>query len=409
MFEVLLTKLTHEMESAVIVEWLKADGDLVEKGEPLVRVETDKATMDMEADAAGRLAGITVEAGQTVPVGTRLAYLLGDGESLPVDTSPTRPVDTPPTQPTAAAAKATRSPNAPPTPDNRSRPTPVAADDSPRSGGRVVATPIARRLAREHGVDLTQLYGTGPDGRIVEADVRAHVMAVGEGAPAAPPLAGYRKLELSSIQRLTGKRLQASVRDTPTFELEVEIDMSAAASRRAESSKLSYTALVLHATAQALRATKRLNAHYVQNELRGFDAVHLGVAVATEKGLVVPTIVDAEQLDAAGFEAALKRFREQAKTGSFSPTDLSPGTFTVSNLGMFGIDRFRALINPPQVGILAVGRIAERPVVRDAKLLVRPTLHATLTADHRAVDGSTAAPFLVRLREVLEEAEIDAD
>ena len=420
MFEVILSKLTHEMESAVVVEWLKAEGDLLEKGEPLLRVETDKATVDMEADADGRLAGICVDAGSEVPVGTRLAFLLADGEELPADWNAQQAG----AGAQASAATATvpgpslRKPSPLRPPDPASRPSP-GGDDSPWAGGRIVATPSARRFSRAHRIDLASVAGSGPGGRIVEADVQAHLSLLETTArlertevlrldPAGGAVGGeaapgpYEVLELTSIERRTGERLQASVREAPFFDLEVDIDMSAAARQRQETSGLSYTAILLRAVARALVDVPRLNAHFVGGELRLFSRVDLGVAVATNAGLYVPSIHDAGNKDVAGFEAALSSFREKAKLGRFAPEDLAPATFTVSNLGMYGVDRFRAVINPPQVGILAIGRIADRPVAENGVVVIRPLSSVTLTVDHRAADGALAAPFLKQLRSHLE-------
>lgn len=425
MFEVILSKLTHEMESAVVVEWLKAEGDLVEKGEPLLRVETDKATVDMEADADGCLAGICVDAGSDVPVGTRLAFLLADGEKLPADWNAQQAGAGAQAGAATASGSSPRKP-APLAPSEvASRPSPprrpgLEGDDSPWAGGRIVATPSARRLSRAHRVDLASVAGSGPGGRIVEADVQAHLSllettahlertellrldpvggaAAGEAAPGP-----YEVLELTSIERRTGERLQASVREAPFFDLEVDIDMSAAARQRQETPGLSYTAILLHAVARALVDVPRLNAHFVGGELRLFPRVDLGVAVATNAGLYVPSIHDAGNKDVAAFEAALSSFREKAKLGRFAPEDLAPATFTVSNLGMYGVDRFRAVINPPQVGILAIGRIADRPVAENGAVVIRPLSSLTLTVDHRAADGALAAPFLKQLRSHVED------
>jgi pyruvate dehydrogenase E2 component (dihydrolipoamide acetyltransferase) len=258
---------------------------------------------------------------------------------------------------------------------------------------RLAATPVARRLAREHGVELGTVKGSGPAGRIVEKDILAGL----EEAQVPPATGNYRVVALSNIQRKTGARLLESVRQAPYFDLETEVDMSRAIAQRTAEPGLSFTAILVHAVAQALREVPRLNAHFVADELRVYENVNVGVAMATEAGLLVPVVHRAQEKSLAEVNAALRELKEKAQAKRFALDDLSGATFTVTNLGTHGVDSFRAILNPPEVGILAVGRIAERAVVREGQVVVRPVARFTLTVDHRALDGAVAAPFLEKL------------
>jgi pyruvate dehydrogenase E2 component (dihydrolipoamide acetyltransferase) len=381
-----------------ILDWLKQEGDPVRRGEPLADVETDKTTVQVEAFVSGYLRRIVQPAGSVVAAGEIIAILTS---------SPDEPIkDTTPPRLTAEAVP----------------PAPVAARHTPRAAvrpveplrpapARVLATPAARRLAEEHGLDLALVTGTGPGGRILEGDVRARLeqLPVQEGlseiTPADDPdLSAW--LELSAVQRATAARMVRSVREAPQFALAVDVDMTEVERRRAQAGsdpKPSYTAFFVEAAAAALRLQPRLNASFEAERLRCYRDVNIGVAVATARGLLVPVIRQADRLSVAELSEAIAALRVQAEAGRLPAAAVGRSTFTVSNLGMYDIDRFTALLNPPEAGILAVGRVACKPVAVGSAVEVRPTATLTLTVDHRAADGASAAEFLSAVRRLLQE------
>lgn len=393
--EVFMPKLTHDMEAGVLLEWYKQEGDEVQKGEPLFAVETDKATVDVEAGDTGMLRGIRFAPGDEVPVGEVVGWIAAPGEETPPRADTERDRVAP-----------SRDPVAP----------------SPRASGRIVASPVAKRLAKEHSIDLRQLQGRGPHGRVTKADVEAY-MAQGEvpPAPTAPPgEVPYDVVSLSRLRRTTGERMLTSVRTAPHFDLEVEVDMGEVGRWRARyaegtrpelaeaGQKVSYTALLVQVVARALRKHPQLNGSFLDGELRVYREINVGVAMATAEGLMVPVIHRADEIKLGQIQEAITRLREKAgsearhKRQPFAPDDVRGGTFTVSNLGMYGIDAFRAIINPPEAAILAVGRIVERPVGVDGQIVLRPIVRLVLSVDHRAVDGAQAASFLATVRRYLE-------
>ena len=391
MSEVLMPKLTHDMEAGVLLEWYKQEGDEVQEGEPLFAVETDKATVDVEAGESGVLRGLRFAPGDEVPVGKVVGWIAAPGEETP---------------PQSALSSS-------PCPAVPSR-DPVAP--SPRTGGRIVASPVAKRLAKERGIDLRQLQGRGPHGRITKADVEAY-LAQREVPPAPTALPGevpYDVVPLSRLRRTTGERMLTSVRTAPHFDLDIDVDMGEAGRWRARyaegtEQKASYTALLVQVVARALCEHPQLNGSFIDGELRVYREVNVGVAMATAEGLMVPVIHRADELKLGQIQEAITRLREKAGSEPerqprqpFTPDDVRGGTFTVSNLGMYGIDAFRAIINPPEVAILAVGRIVERPVGVDGQIVLRPIVRLVLSVDHRAVDGAQAASFLATVRRYLE-------
>ena len=411
---VIMPKLEMSQETATIVEWLKAEGETVDKGEPLLTVETDKVTIDIESPATGTLAGIRVQADDVVPVTEVIAHILQPGERLPT--------------PSAAGEEA---------PGSRRRATPVAQriaaehavplEGIPGTGigGRITkadveaalskvrATPAARRVARERGVELEAIEGSGPRGRIQAADVQAATFpkAVsfreGEGDVEIVPLTGMR--------RTIAERMAYSAQTAPHITLTVEADMSAAQALRAElnaraetiaASRISVTAILVKACAWTLTRHRWVNASLHGEEVHLHRSAHVGVAVALEEGLIVPVIHRAETLGLGEIAARLVDLTERAQAGTLTPADVSGGTFTLSNLGMYRIRQFTAILNPPQCAILAVGSIIKRQVVieRDGQDLavIRPIMAMTLSADHRVLDGAVAARFMQDLVDVLE-------
>ena len=391
--EVVMPKLGLTMERGTIGSWLKGVGDPVERGEPLLEVVTDKVTMEVEAQASGVLRRILVAEGEEVEVATPIGLIAAPEEDLSAfETAP---------EPAGAGPRPDPPPEPPPAVATES-PHPEPVRTAPEDGGRPHrASPKARRLAAERGIDLTAVTGSGPGGRVVSADVEAHRPA------ASPAPQGGESVELTPAQRVAAERLTASYQQAPHIYLEIQVSAHWLDRLRrgyqAEGRKISYNDLILKAVAAALVEHPRLNAHFVDGRLQQHASVDLGIATDTGSGLLVPVLRGAQDLDIGQIAAETRRLTEAARQGTIGLDDLHGGGFTVSNLGMFGLSRFTAIINPPQVAILAVGAIEPRVVaVEGEAMAVRPAMSLTLSADHRAVDGAVAARFLQRLRELLE-------
>ena len=377
-------------EKGSLVSWLKAEGEPVTKGEPLMEVETDKATVEVEAPASGVLAHVTAAPGDEVPVGQRIAVILAPGESLPKESAKAAP-------PSAAPAAPTISPP---------EPSSVSRVHAAPIQGRIAASPAARRIAKERGVDLASLKGSGPKGEIVAQDVqRAKEMET--GAPGGPPRV-KETVPLSAMRRIVGERMSKSKQTAPHFYVSMEVDMSEVNRKRAEWKEKkaeivpSINDFILWASAQGLRDFPLLNAAFTDKGIQIFSDINIGVAVAIEEGLVVPVIRNADRLTLQQLARQSRELAEKAARKKLFPLDYEGGTFTVSNLGMFGVDTFVAIINPPQCAILAVGQVAPRAVPHDSAIAVRPMMTMTLSADHRVTDGVVAARFLKEVKELLE-------
>jgi pyruvate dehydrogenase E2 component (dihydrolipoamide acetyltransferase) len=407
--EIKLPRLGQGMESGTVVRWLKQEGDRVEKGEPLYEVDTEKVTQEVEADASGVLLKIAVQEGE-VPVGQTVAVIGEEGEDVPEGEPEAEPqVDEEP-QEEGSRAPARDEERA------RGREAEAAVETAPAelqpatTDGRVKASPLARRIARERGIDLAQLRGTGPDGRIVAEDVeRAEAAPRPTAAPAA--VVGEAETEqLSSIRKTIARRLTKAW-EAPVFQISMSADMTRAQELRERlvertregETKPTVSDLITKASAAALLQHPAVNAHYEDETITRFPTANVGMAVATDRGLLVPVIRGADRLTLAEIAAARADLVERARSAKVLQQDLEDGTFTVSNLGMYGIEQFIAVLNPPQVAILAVGAIEETPVVVDGEFDIKPMMSLTLTADHRAVDGSVAAEFLGTVRAYLEE------
>ncbi len=421
--DVVMPRLSDSMEEGTILKWLKSPGDAVELGEELVEIETDKANMVYEADAGGTLIEIVADEGETLPIGQVIARVGEPGEEPSGDGASAKPKKSKkPKKPSAeaeetAAAPATEAPPAA---------APADAD------GRVKASPLARRIARERGLDLAGLAGSGPGGRIVKADVEkaiaagptpavAQAAAPPAAAPAGPtPGAAERPEtakgstsfeELTKLQSTVARRMAESKATAPHFYLSVEADMSRAVEARAHLKAgakegdvvPSFNDMVVKACAIALRENPRANGAYRDGRLELYSRVNVGVAVAAQDALVVPTVFDADLKGLAQIATETRALAQRVRGGTITPPELSGGTFTVSNLGMFGISSFAAVINPPQAGILAVGAIAERPVVKDGEITIGNLMAMTLACDHRILYGAEGAVFLDRIRNLLEE------
>jgi pyruvate dehydrogenase E2 component (dihydrolipoamide acetyltransferase) len=389
------------MESGVVVRWLKAQGDQVAKGDPLYELDTEKVTQEVEAEASGVLLAILAQEGEEVAVGAPVAVIGEPGEEVP---------QRPPPSDGAGAAEATvvQLPVPPPAPS------PPATEPAPpaRAGGRVKASPLARRMAKERGIDLASLSGTGPDGRIVAEDVEA----AGAGAPvtaAAPPLppaAAAETAPLSSMRRTIARRMSEAWQ-APHFMVTMSADMTRAialrerllAQVREGDPKPTFSDLLTKLVAVALLRHPDLNAHFTGDALVRHSTANVGLAIAVDGGLVVPVITGCERRTIGEIAAARADLVARARSGRLTAADFEGGTFTISNLGMYGVERFVAILNPPQVAILAVGAIEDRVVAVDGAAVIRPRMDLTLSCDHRAIDGAQGSEFLRTVRELLEE------
>jgi pyruvate dehydrogenase E2 component (dihydrolipoamide acetyltransferase) len=392
--EVKLPRLGQGMEAGTITKWLKAPGDTVEKGEPLFEIDTDKVTQEVESDYAGVLLKITLESGEA-PVGQTIAYIGKEGEEVAEVAAPA------PAEPEPAAAPA-------PEPDS-AKPNQIreVAPASASNGGRIKASPLARRIARERGIELSSLQGTGPEGRIVAEDVERGAVAK-PAAPTAVPTGEIESVPLTNIRKTIARRLTAAW-EAPVFQLTVSADMTRANELVARSRELNpdvrvtVTDLLTKVCAQALMRHRDVNVQYTDDALLRFPTANVGIAVAAPQGLIVPVIRSVERLSLAEVGTARGDIVGRARENKLTAQDLADGTFTISNLGMYGIEQFVAVINPPQAAILAVGATLDTPVARNGSVEVRPMMTMTLTVDHRAVDGAAGADFLRTVKQYVEE------
>jgi len=422
---VIMPKFEMAQESGKVLRWLKQEGEAVTKGEAILEVETDKVAMEVEAPASGTLVGIRAGPDEVVPIGQPIAYILLPGEvweGAPGASPAASPAGAPRATPVAeriAQAHGVDLSAVPGTgPGGRVTKADVEAFLAQRAAeGKVKAAPAARRLARELGVDLQQVEGTGPGGRIQSEDVRraAEALRAGvspEALEAPARLAIRRRVPLAGMRRIIAERMSRSVREAPQFTVSIDVEMGramaivedlAAWAEREGGPRVTLTALLVKACAWALRRHPALNATLEGEEILEWEDVNIGVAVAVPEGLVVPVIPEADRRGVWEIARMLEEKVGRAREGRLRPEDVQGGTFTLSNLGMYGIDRFTAILNPPQAGILAVGRVAKRPVVGEGdEVVVRPVATLTLTADHRVIDGAQAAQFMDDLRWVLE-------
>ncbi len=444
MSEIVMPRLSDTMEEGTILRWLKRDGDEVRRGEELVEIETDKATMVYESDVEGTLALIAAE-GDTLPVGAPIARVGGGeangagdtaaGAHPPGDTTPRAPAgDTTPRAPTddivPRAPASDTAPGAHPAGDPPISPEP-ATEPADGTGHRVKASPLARRIAREEGIDLATVTGTGPGGRIVKADVSgAGSPGSASAEPSAPALAPLAEgslapadavatakgtateIELNRLQQAVARRMAESKATIPDFSISLDVEMDACVALRADLKRLasagtetapSYNDMVVKASALALREIPKANGSYRDGKLLLHSSVNVGVAVAAQDALVVPTVFDADVKALGEIARETRALAERVREQTITPPELGGGTFTVSNLGMYGIRSFTAIINPPQAAILSVGALEQRAVVDAAGgVAVRHMLSLTLVCDHRILFGAEAAQFLARVRELLE-------
>ena len=416
--EIKLPRLGQGMESGTIVKWLKSEGDKVEKGEPLYELDTDKVTQEVEADASGVLLKIAVSSGE-VEVGKTIAVIGEQGEVVAAEIEKSSG-DGDGAQVVGEDAQEEGSPARAREQDREegrrasagvSEQVTEIRQPSGDNGGRVKASPLARRIARERGIDLSAVAGTGPDGRVVAEDVERSAASAGPVQLAATAATeGVEVQQLSSMRKTIARRLTEAWQ-APVFQLGITVDMGRAVELRkrlvelnAEGSvKPTISDLLTKVCAAALMRHRAVNALYKGDAVELYPTANIGIAVAVPNGLVVPVIPGCERKSIAGIAATRAAVVERARAGKLQQSDLDGGTFTISNLGMFGIERFVAVLNPPQAAILAVGSIEDRVVAVDGSPAVRPRMELTLTCDHRAIDGATGAEFLRDVKAFLEE------
>lgn len=439
--EVIMPALGMSQDTGRLIAWLKDEGESVEKGEPLIEIETDKVTVEVEAQASGTLADVRASEGDDVPVGEVIAIILAEGESVPDKKASSKP------EPVSVGAKMPTVQTSDGVPSSNGKtPTPVAArvaeahdvdlrkvpasgdritradveaylnsanDNAPSTTGRILASPKARRLAQENGLDLAVIAGSGPEGAVLANDVLTYEAPIVETeaaqsqpstAPVAPAAQG--EVQTGRMWLRTAERLTESWQTIPHFYLERDVDASALIAWRQQLKqradiKVTFTDLLVKVVAAALRQHPYVNGCWNGEGVVFNQHVHVGLAVAVDEGLIVPVVHHADTLGVLAIAQRRDEIVNRALSNKLQPADLQGGTFTISNLGMYGIDGFSAIVNPPQAAILAVGNITEQIVPRDGEMVIQPTLSLTLSCDHRAVDGARGAQFLRTLANLI--------
>lgn len=403
--KVVMEALSPTMEEGTVVKWLKAEGDSVATGDTLAEVETDKAIMELVARGEGVLRKIVATEGTTLEVGALvgvisapeedIAALLGDAPQSGNGKDAQTP-SIPPAPPASPSSVATPTALA----------TTVAASPTtvPRDGDRLRASPIARRIAREQGIDLGGVRGSGPRGRIIKRDLDQ--LPVASSSMVAGVL--YEDVPLSQIRKTIARRLVESIGPVPHFFLTTEVDMERAAAARADLNalddgpRISFNDIILKTVATALTQHRACNAWWQDDHVRYFNTVHLSVAVAIEDGLITPVVRDAQAKTLRHIATEVRDLAARAREKRLAPEEYTGGTFSVSNLGMFGIDEFTGVINPPEAGLLAIGAIVEKPIAENSTVVIRRRMRLTMSCDHRVIDGATGAQFLRTLKTMLE-------
>ena len=441
-----MPKMGDTMEEGKILRWIKHEGDAVQKGEALAEIETEKVNIEAEAFASGVLRKILAQEGETVPVGAPIALIGAADEPLPGDASgKAGTADKAEKAPQQASANNANAANGATPAPARATGAAVAEPgatpaETTANGGRVFISPLARHIAAEHNLDVSRIQGTGPGGRIIRDDVQGYLANPQTAAPAAPPAQApraqpapaaqptpqpvapipaatpgedVRAEPLSTIRKTIAKRLQQSMQTAPHFYVIVAIETNRLAEMRAsindyaanqpKPAKVSYNDLIVKAVAVALAHMPEVNVSFDGEQLLFKSHINVGVAVAMESGLIVPVIRDADKRGVLDIARESRRLADAARSGKLKPEEFSGGTFTVSNLGMYDVEEFTAVINPPESAILAVGSIVPTPVVREGQVVVRDIMKVTLSVDHRALDGATAARFLQELKRLLEQ------
>ena len=424
-----MPQMGYDMQEGTVVRWLKPEGSVVQAGEPIAEIETDKAVVEFESYASGVLRKVLVPEGTTVPVGQAIAIVAAEGEELP-EAGPEAPVEepAPPSEePTPSAASPVEAPATP-------------SETPPAAAGEVRASPVARRLAAERGIDLSLIKGTGPGDRITKDDVLAFE---GEPAQAAEPATEAVPLgpatvetpsseeapspteaavaptaeapadDLLPLSRMRQQIARVTVRskqEKPHFYVSSEIDMTRSMELRKQLNetqgedgvRVTVNDLIIKACVEALKKHPKFNAFLHEDGIQMNDKINIGIAISEEEGLIVPAIMDCADRSLDDIATASRDLSERAKSGTLRPQEYTGGTFAISNLGMFDVSSFVAIIQPPQTAVLAVGTVAEKPVARDGQVTVAEMMTATLSADHRIVDGAEGARFLVDVKRLLE-------
>ena len=451
--KVVMEALSPTMEEGRLVKWNKNEGDAVKSGDVLAEVETDKAVMELVARGDGVLRKRLANEGDASPVGTLLAVIANADENIdsivgsatapaasaaapaasaakpaqsaapPAPSQSQGEASTPPPQKAAAQSSAAPSAAPPSAPQRPAPPRPsgppaaprgngTARPGAPAGGGRQRTSPLARRLASEKGIQLGGIQGSGPGGRIVKRDIENAKATGGAGRSAAAERLAvegdFKDVPLTQIRKTIARRLSESNGPVPTFFLTAEFDATRAAEMRTQLTemgdqyKVSFNDIVIKAVALALAEHPEVNAHWLGDKIRHFNRIHVAMAVAVEDGLITPVLFDADRMSLWEISAKARDLAKRARDRKLMPEEYTGATFTVSNLGMFGIDQFTAIINPPEAGILAIGGVEEKPVVVDGTLEVRQRMRVTMSCDHRAVDGATGAKFLQTIRGYIE-------
>jgi pyruvate dehydrogenase E2 component (dihydrolipoamide acetyltransferase) len=421
---VLMPALSPTMTEGTLARWLKAEGEEVASGDIIAEVETDKATMELEAVEEGVLGRILVAEGtEGVPINAPIAVLLEEGEdaaALASFEAPAAPAaaEEAPATPAPAAPAAAKAPAAPEPTPAPAAPAAAPAAAPKRDGERIFASPLARRMAEQAGLDLAALSGSGPHGRIVKRDIETAIATGAAAAPAATPAArapavavpaAVTELPNSTMRKVIARRLLEAKQSIPHFYLSIDCEIDellkvrTELNRRSDAYRLSLNDFAVRACALALRKVPEANASWTDAATLRYGTVDIAVAVAVEGGLVTPVVRNADNKGLAQISAEMKDFVERARAGKLMPEEYQGGTFTVSNLGMFGVREVAAIINPPQAGVLGVGAGEPRPVVKDGALAIANVMTCTLSADHRIIDGAVGAALLAAFKKLVED------
>jgi pyruvate dehydrogenase E2 component (dihydrolipoamide acetyltransferase) len=426
--KVIMPKLSPTMEEGQIARWLKKEGDKVSMGEPLAEIDTDKATMEMQALSDGVLRKILINEGQSAPLGQLIAIVGGPDEDIssllseagtgaaPAAKAAPKTEEKPEEAPKAEAAPAEESKPEPTEHEGNGSKAPAA----PAESGRMIVSPLAARMAAEAGIDLRSLKGSGPGGRIIKKDIET-ALSQPKAAPAAKAetpkyqqstvvatASAYRDEPATEIRKVIAKRLVTSLGPIPHFFLTTEIEMDRAAEMRKGINaldpdlKISINDIIIKVAAAALIQHPQVNASFQDKFIRHYEHADIGVAVAIEDGLITPVIRAADQKSLSQIAGEVRELAERARSRKLKPEEYTGATFSISNLGMFGIDEFTAVINPPEGAILAIGAMSAKPVVRDGEIVIRQIMRVTMSCDHRVIDGATGAKFLQTFKKILE-------
>lgn len=420
--QVIMPKLSPTMEEGQVSRWLKKEGDKVSMGEPIAEIDTDKATMEMQALSEGVLRKILINEGETVPLGQPIAIIGEPDEDISQLLSQAKASTAAP-----STAKAEAKPSEQPSvePPQQAPPRAASPDGKQAAGERMLVSPIAARMAAEAGINLTSLRGSGPSGRIIKRDIEEAMSAKAAPAKAPPTMrplpaarpavkgevygpSAYRDEPVSEMRRTIARRLVTSLGPVPHFFLTTEIDMERAADMRRSinelypDAKLSINDVIIKVTAAALMQHPQVNASFQDKTIRLYEHADIGVAVATENGLITPVVRAADVKSLFDIATEIRELADRARARKLKPEEYTGASFSVSNLGMFGIDEFTGVINPPEGAILAVGAMAPKPVAKDGQIVIRQIMRVTMSCDHRVIDGATGAQFLQTFKQILE-------